>query len=567
MSRNKAVAVSVLLIGSLFLLSVQGRTDSAADLGRHEQLIRMLQDAKGPVTPALSGVHPVGAVFNEEAPIPPQCYTKTAGQFNPCYVCHQNYVSGRENRMNDADLQVAYSFSDLGMTNHWSNLFEDRTDRVSAISDAEILEWIDDDNYSDLAPALREAGFKGWIPDLDNLQLGAAAFDQFGFAKDGSHWVAFNYKPLPSTFWPTNGSTDDVMIRLPAPFRETEGGEYSLDVYRANLAILEARLKGYEGISALPIDERRVGADLDGDGDLGEIRYVTEVTDYVGAAADAFNATYMYPQGTEFLHTVRYVGIDENDDITVSKRMKEVRYMRKWTDMMKMTYHRNYELEDFNKESGHLPQYALIGDWGLDNGFGWSVQGFIEGVDGQLRTATYEENLFCMGCHTSIGATIDKTFSFPRKVDGAAGWGYIDLRGMPDAPSVGESDGEILTYLERVGGGGEFRSNPEMFERWFDASTGRVDREKVASAGDVYELITPSRQRALELNKAYRVIVADQDFIYGRDATVTPPVNVYDHVDNETAPVLPAQYFREWDIRLDWQAAHDWLATSASANR
>ena len=143
-----------------------------------------------------------------------------------------------------------------------------------------------------------------------------------------------------------------------------------------------------------------------------------------------------------------------------------------------------------------------------------------------------------MGCHTSIGATIDKTFSFPRKVDGAAGWGYVDLRGMPDAPSVGETDGEILTYLERVGGGGEFRSNPEMFDRWFDADAGRVDRERVANARDVYELITPSRERALELNKAYRVIVADQDYIYGRDATVAPPVNVYDHVDNETAPVF-----------------------------
>ena len=56
--------------------------------------------------------------------------------------------------------------------------------------------------------------------------------------------------------------------------------------------------------------------------------------------------------------------------------------------------------QDFAKEAGRLPQYALVGDWGLDNGFGWSVQGFIEGVSGELRTLTYEENLFCMGCHT-----------------------------------------------------------------------------------------------------------------------------------------------------------------------
>ena len=31
----------------------------------------------------------------------------------------------------------------------------------------------------------------------------------------------------------------------------------------------------------------------------------------------------------------------------------------------------------------------------------------------------------------------------------------------------GEIDGEFLTYLERVGGGDEFRQNEEMIERWF----------------------------------------------------------------------------------------------------
>jgi len=58
--------------------------------------------------------------------------------------------------------------------------------------------------------------------------------------------------------------------------------------------------------------------------------------------------------------------------------------------------------------------------------------------------------------------TIDKTFSFARKRDGVPGWGYLALRGMPDAPNRGERRGEIATYLERVVGGSEFRSNPEM---------------------------------------------------------------------------------------------------------
>ena len=522
----------------------------------HERVLELLRDQSAVVTSqalaeALPNLHPKQMAFNAEAPIPPQCYTDTAGTFNPCYVCHQNERPERENVMNDGSLQLEYAFSDVGMTNHWKNLFEDRSAAVAAISDDEIIEWVDTDNYSALAPRLRAAEFKGWIPDLQDLHLGAEAFDADGFAKDGSGWVAFNYKPLPSTFWPTNGSTDDVLIRLPVLFRQDRSGAYSADVYKANLAILEARIKGFDNIGSPPIDERRVGVDLNGDDKLNTIRRITRVDRYVGAAEKRFNGIYVYPEGTEFLHTVRYVGVDDAGMVYVPQRMKEVRYMRKWVEYGKAAYARQYELENFGKELGRLPRYQLIGDRGLDNGFGWSVQGFIEDASGELRTLNYEENLFCMGCHSSIGATIDKTFAFPRKVDGGAGWTYIDLRGMPDAPSLGEERGEIATYLERVGGGGEFRSNPEMVQRWFHED-GSVNHGAVADA-DVYDLITPSRKRALELNKAYRIIVAEQDYIYGRDATVRPPQNVLQFVDNETAPTLGDDLFHQWDIRLDWK--------------
>lgn len=535
----------------LVVLAVNSRAAGEQPDKLHQQLLAAIRMTDEVIAPKLPEVPPNRPVYNVEAIIPPQCYTRTDGEFNPCYVCHQNPVQGRENLMADGDLQLAYSFSDVGMTNHWENLFEDRSERVAAISDAEIDAWVNDDNYSSLAPRLQEAGFEGWIPDLKNLHLGADAFDEQGFARDGSAWVAFNYKPLPSTFWPTNGATDDVMIRLPEAFRTTAGGEPSRDVYKANLAIVEARVKGLTEISALPIDEAKVGVDLDGDGSLGTATHIRAVEHYVGAAASAFSDTYLYPEGTEFLHTVRYLGIGADGEIGVSRRMKEVRYMKKWRVQVKQTYARNYQLEAYAKEAGQLPDFTLVGDWGLDNGFGWSVSGFIEARSGKLRTASHEENLFCMGCHSSIGATIDKTFSFPRKVDGAAGWGYINLRGMPDAPNRGESRGEIATYLERVGGGGEFRSNPEMFARWF-TDDGRPDQAKIDAAADVYQLITPSPARARLLNKAYRVIVDDQDYIYGRDATVTPPANVYRHIDNETAPTLPPSLFIPWDIRLDW---------------
>ena len=156
-----------------------------------------------------------------------------------------------------------------------------------------------------------------------------------------------------------------------------------------------------------------------------------------------------------------------------------------------------------------------------------------------------------MGCHNSVGATIDKTFSFPRKPDGAAGWGYIDLRGMPDAPSKGETVGEIELYLTRAEGGSEFRNNDEMSARWFKAD-GSVDPEKISKARDVYDLITPTPERALSLNKAYRTIVEDQDYIYGKDAVIVPPANVYDKIDNQTAPTLPEERTFDYNIILDW---------------
>ena len=461
--------------------------------------------------------------------------------------------------MNDRGLQAAYSFSDLGLTNHWKNLFEDRSKKVAKIRDSQILEYIDQDNYTELAERLRKVKFEGWVPDLKNLQLGALAFDKEGFAKDGSHWVAFKYKPFPSTFWPTNGSTDDVMIRLPKEFRTDLNGNYSREIYKANLAILEAKIKGVKEMGCLPVDEKKVGVDLNGDGKLTEIKRITNVGSYVGAAhnQNKYRATHLYPEHTEFLHTVRYLGVKDGGEITVSVRMKEVRYMRKWVYYSKPVYARRYQLESFEKEAGNLPGYHYLGDHGLDNGSGWSISGFIEDRKGRLRFNTYEENLFCMGCHASVGSTIDKTFSFPRKIDGANGWGYINLKGMPDAPVKGETRGEIATYMQRAGGGSEFRHNPEMRDRWFKPD-GTLDDQKVGQAKDVYELIAPSQERALALNKAYKLIVEDQDFIFGRDASITPPKNVHKKIDNESTSTLPPDKTYDYNIILDWSRKPSW---------
>jgi hypothetical protein len=47
------------------------------------------------------------------------------------------------------DLQESYAFPDYALTNHWTNLFKDRSQQVAAISDEEILAYIRKDNYKD----------------------------------------------------------------------------------------------------------------------------------------------------------------------------------------------------------------------------------------------------------------------------------------------------------------------------------------------------------------------------------------------------------------------------------
>jgi hypothetical protein len=514
------------------------------------QLLKELQSWDH-VLPPVPQVHPLLTLNNPEAVVPPQCYTRTEGRANPCYVCHQDPIEGRENVMADADLQAAYSFSDEGKINHWSNLFKDRRKEIEGISDDQINRYVAEDNYSELAGRLRAASYQGWVPDLRNLQLGAAAFDSQGFAKDGSDWVAFNYKPFPSTFWPTNGSTDDVMIRLPKAYRQKSTDAYSRDVYLANLAILEATIKGQRSISCLPVDEKEVGEDLDLDGKLSETTQINRVDHWVGQAKGLFREQHLYPEGVEFMHSVRYLGVDGDGKVGISKRMKELRYMVKARGYAKAMYARRYQMEANEKEAGNLPSYVSLGQHGLDNGNGWAVSGFIEDRKGRLRFLTHEENFSCMGCHNSVGATIDKTFSFPRKLDGAAGWGYIDLTKLWDAPSKGEKMGEYATYLQRVEGGNEFRNNDEMQRIWFAAS-GAPLLEKISAIKHIGELIMPSAERAIALNKAYFTIVRDQSYLFGKDAVLAPPVNVYDKVDPSAAPTLPPDRVFRYNILVDW---------------
>ena len=52
---------------------------------------------------------------------------------------------------------------------------------------------------------------------------------------------------------------------------------------------------------------------------------------------------------------------------------------------------------------------------------------------------------------------------------------------------------------------------------------------------DIAALLYPTRRRALDLAKAYRTIVADQDYVHGRDATLEPAGNVHRAVEQDEA--------------------------------
>lgn len=491
-------------------------------------------------------------IQNPFAVVPSQCYTKTDGTANPCWTCHTS--KNGSNTLNDAHLQEKYDFSKVGLTNPWSNLFKDRSAAIAKISDNQALRYVREDNFRPLRKALRNrADYGGLVPDIDLTR----GFDADGFAKDGSQWRAFRYKPFPGTFWPTNGSTDDVMIRLPRFFRTDAKGVENHEIYKANLAILETALGVGDNIadqkiirSIEPIDETAIGADLDGDGKLTRsvnlIRGLPQR--YVGGAAGIGVVRHFYPIGTEFLHSVRYIDPDAAD--LLSARLKELRYSVKvhWLGKDELTEHYN---EERNELADTPPVFLGSAATGVISPFGWRLQGFIEDAQGRLRLQTREEHQFCMGCHSGLGITVDQTFGFPRKVPGASGWGHQSLANIPDVPQAGKKEPETLQYFRRAHGGDEFRANQEVLERYFPA--GKLDEAKVRAAKDMRDLITPSRERALALNKAYMVLVREQDFAHGRDAVAQPATNVHKQIRNgSTGLKKNGAVYKDGRLWLEW---------------
>lgn len=521
------------------------------------------------------------ALHNKTAYIPAQCYTRTEDAegrtHNPCATCH---VSSRApHYINDDDLQTAYSFPEPALKNPWTNLFVDRRAAVDAVPDDEITAYVRQDNYFDAQgdiilagklahpPAAWDVGgdgvWSGYVPDVA-YEFDAEGFD-IGPDRQPTGWRAFAYYPVNGAFWPTNGSTDDVLIRLPAIYRQAENGTPDRLVYKTNLAIAEALMKR-TSVPIDPTDETALGVDLDRDGRLGQAIRVAFAwppgqdggMSWVGAArraqaqGEAPLAAGLYPLGTELLHSVRYIDIDDaSGEIRMSRRLKELRYMRKtrWQSYFDRQEGMLAEAKERVAFPDRIALFFGSSEEGISNGTGWRLQGFIEDAAGDLRPQSFEETVFCIGCHGGVGANDDDTFAFPRKLPATAqagGWSHWSQAGLYRIPELIRADGapEYAHYLAVNGAGDELRGNMEVVRRYL-TDTGALKPSEVAGfRGDISRLLYPSRERALTLNKAYREIVREQSFVRGRDATVEPQQNVHRQVEQDqptgiTDPVSP----------------------------
>ncbi len=496
--------------------------------------------------------------------IPPQCYTKTldaAGKaHNPCFTCHVG--SRAPNYINDGEVQLAYDFVPGARSNRWSNLFVDWLSVGPAETEEQALRYIRRSNYFDargaislaqrLSPpppewdARNDGLWSGYVPDA-HFRFDARGFDR---QSDGTTtgWRAYGYHPLPGTFWPTNGSAGDALVRLPEAFRRNEAGEADLAIYELNLAIVEA-LVARRDVVIEPSDERRLGVDLDLDGKRGLAKSVRgsrassapgASLGFVGqarlelAAGRLHAAAGLFPEGTEFLHTLRYLDTTDSG-VSMAARLKELRYARKaeWWTEQRLDKRARAEAEE--KVDSPAEQRGLGGDLerGVSNGQGWWYQGFIEDADGALRPQTFEETTYCVGCHGGIGRTDDGVFSFSRRLGsdspqrGWFHWSQRGLQGIPDRPVHGGSVTEYVAYLEENGAADEFRQNDEAQKKFFDRG-GRLKPEmRERLKRDIAELLIPSAERAMALNRAYRALVKTQSFRDGRDVLLGGAQNLH----------------------------------------
>ncbi len=504
-----------------------------------------------PATEQMTPTPPAGgapALDNLAPYIPVQCYARTwvtgHAARNGCATCHQ--TSREPNYNDDEDVQLSLSMPRYATVNRWTNALHPPP--PATIGEAALLAYVRADNYHgpDGSPAVHGTGYTpdcAFAPDADGWDR-----DPRGVA---TGWRAYAYVPVPGMFLPTNGSAGDAFIRLPDRFRRDAAGRPSQAIYAINLAIVEAFVRRAD-VPVAPTDEAPLGVDLDGDGHLDVARQVhftwpRPALHYVGrATADPPPAAGLYPAGTEFIHSLRYLDVAARR-VRPAARMKEVRYMRKARYLTYGALDLAAKAEQREKMQDPNKLRYIYGDGarGVATGGGWTMLGFIEGGDGTLRPQTTEETAACIGCHGGVGASVDNTFSFARKLSGptsGAGWYAWGARGFPAIPDPRRADGrgEYRGWLEAVGAGDDFASNTEIARRFF-APDGTLRPAMLAAlARDISVLALPSPGRALALDRAYLAIVRAQSFTRGRDAFVgTVGVEARLEQDAPTGIALP----------------------------
>jgi hypothetical protein len=245
------------------------------------------------------------------------------------------------------------------------------------------------------------------------------------------------------------------------------------------------------------------------------------------AAGQVHLAAGLFPEGTEFIHSLRYLDVTGKGSVIPAARLKELRYARKlnWRTYTSLLEQAMNELREEHDNPDSPESFKGDVESGIATGTGWRYQGFIEDASGALRPQSFEESLTCAGCHAGIGRPTDTIFSYPRKVDAPRnGWFHwnrtFGLGDQPDwqRPGLG---GEYATYLMRNHGSDEFRANTEAIAHFFPA--GKADEQAIAALTKHIGAFTdPSPARALTLDKAYRVIVGEQSYAKGRNAVIEP---------------------------------------------
>lgn len=492
----------ILLFVSGFLLLGCSNSDTQADIDDN-------QTETVEKSPMIGTFRSRTLFENPYANIPAQCYIETSfGTQNACLFCHSNAAArqklgntlpqaGANSKVGNLQLDYVFGpaneFAKSPNINPWENTIfpqklNEEIERLSIDTSAwDMKSYIKEDNWKRAYD--KKKGSKqqsnSWVKDdeyrlFPALNPSALPADHDGFVRTenseealftdnqglNTGWRGINFMPY-GIFTPHTGSVSGVYIRLKAKFMKDESGLYDIEIYKANLALVEKAIQD---------------------------RLHDEDIHYLGEAKDETIYKGIFPLGTEFAHPLHYVDV-EADGTNLERnrfpglranRVKEIRYMYK--------YKMYYPGEVVTKEEDAPLYYSEKESW-MDNGAGWYLSGFIEDKNGALRGQTPEELLQCVGCHSSTygfepeqftsgtGNTIDTVWSFSRKFAGDLGWGEMDYLGYKHDSTLADNItsgkaysgdpvnreaniGEFRYFLDHVVGASLYGDMPESMEHY-----------------------------------------------------------------------------------------------------